>query len=173
VGAVPGPEGQDGARVRVVHAQGEGLRAEREGVVRRLLPDLDPRGRTARLLIALPDPFGVRGDAPRQPFLLGALVEVEIEALPLDDVLRVPRSALREGDGLWVVDAQGTLRVRQPEVVWRGAQEVALRGGVAAGERLITSGVAAPVDGMRVRVSGDPDPVTPDTSAPEQVEPAP
>ena len=121
----------------------------REGRVVQLLSDLDPVGRLARLLVEIDDPLGLKGDA--RPLLLGSYVEVEIAGQRLDDVVELPRVVLRADDKIWVVDKADKLAIRSVEVLYRMRDSVILRGGVAAGDSVVRSRLAAPVVGMSVR----------------------
>jgi hypothetical protein len=63
----------------------------------------------------------------------------------------LPRAALREGDVVHVVDAEDRLRLRAVEVLRRHRDEVVLTGGLAPGERVSLTPLAAPVEGMLVK----------------------
>lgn len=138
---------------------GEDGVAEREGSVLRVTGELDPKGQMARVIVRVPDPLGL--DAPGTPrLLLGAYVRVGIAGRALDDVFVVPRIALRQGGLLWVADGEDKLRIRETRAVWSNEREVYVRDGVKDGERVVTSRIAAPVEGMALRVDGDPAGVT-------------
>jgi len=88
------PNGQDdsGSPARIKYRQDYVV----EGRVVRLLPDLSNEGRMARLLLEVNDPLGLQEEDKKQPMLLiGEYVRVFIEGEELDDVYRIPRSALR------------------------------------------------------------------------------
>lgn len=152
-----------GSRALVWYELG-GQRVEREGYVERVLPNLDETGAMARVLVAIDDPVGLKQQKQTQkkgagasatpeivPILLNSYVNVEIDAPPLESAIEVPRLALRDGDQVFVVDREQKLRIREIEVAWRGASSVYVSGGLADGDRVIVSRVAAPVDGMAVR----------------------
>ena len=124
---------------------------ERSGRVLRLLPDLDPAGSMARLLVAIDDPLGLGSEDAGIPLLLGSYVEVDLEAAPLDDVIEVPRAAVREGERAFVMNAEDSLEVRDLDIAWGRRDSVLVRDGLAAGERLVTSRVPAPVPGLKLR----------------------
>ncbi len=90
------------------------------------------------------------------PLAVGLFVEAEILGREVRDVVVLPRSALRDGDQVFVVDAEGRLRFRDVAVRRRYGSDVVIGQGLASGERVCISSVAAPVDGMRVRVAGVP-----------------
>ena len=147
---IPGEPGAAGSKVRIIY----GGDSECSGTVRRLLGDLGTEGRMARVLVEVEDPLGLRPGSPKPaPLLLGQYVAVEIEGDALDEVFRIPRSALRDNGTVWVVDEQGMLHIRQVEAVWRDAHVVLIRDGFEPGERLIVSDISGPVEGMRVRVA--------------------
>lgn len=161
--AVPGYNSQTGSPVRVRTSQDGG--ALRDGVVLRLLGEVDPVGRMARLLVALPDPLGsAAGDGP-VPLLLGDWVEVEIAGRDAEEVYRIPRVALRRGEELHVFDADGLLDIRTADIAWREPEHVVLRTGLAPAERLVVSRIAAPVQGMPLRDAADTGIADPTTDA--------
>ena len=52
---------------------------------------------------------------------VGLFVEAEIDGLELDNVVVLPRSALRNGDSVLVVDPENIMRSRRVEVVAAGS----------------------------------------------------
>jgi hypothetical protein len=133
----------------------------RRGRIVRLLGDLDPVGRMARLLVAIDDPFGLRapgsngnrenGD-PGRRLLLGAYVRVEIEGREEEGLFKVPRVAIRKGDRIWLMGQDEHLTVQQVQVAWREKDAVFVRSGLKAGQRIITSAVGNPDRKPRLRV---------------------
>ena len=89
-----------------------------------------------------------------QCILLGSYTKVEIDAGKQDDVYIVPRSAIREGNRLWLVDADENLLFRQAEVIWRRSADMLVRCEVSPGEKLVISRLSSPLPGMKVRVNG-------------------
>ncbi|TVR04720.1 MAG: efflux RND transporter periplasmic adaptor subunit [Deltaproteobacteria bacterium] len=150
--SIPGvnaPEGE-GGDVLLRHGV-----EERRGRILRLLGEVDPAGRMARVLIAVEDPLHLaRAEGERRPLLLGAWVEVEMEATRSQPVVWLPREAVRDGSRMYVVEEGDRLGFRDVEFAWREADRVALHAGVAAGESVVVSRLPAPVAGMRVRPEG-------------------
>ncbi len=153
---VPGVNAAVGSAARVVQTVGAGT-VERAGTVVRLLSDLDPAGRMARVLVEIDDPLGLARPPEERglPMLLGASVQVEIDAGVLPSAFEVPRVALREGDVVWLVGADGRLAVRPVRVAWREREAVLVGEGLAAGDRVISSPVPSAVAGMALRVAAD------------------
>ncbi len=151
----PDDQGSAGSPAMIRQELGTGLYGEWSGAVVRLLADLEPKGRMARVLIEVPDPLKLdAANGRRLPLLLDAYVNVAIAGRPVRDVVAVPRTALREGHRLWIMNDRDALEIRDVQVI-RGNRETVLVGsGVRAGERLVISDLAAPVAGMALRIDG-------------------
>ena len=119
--------------------------AVREGTVIKLLADLEEKGRMARLLIEIKNPLD--GDLP---ILLGEYVRVDIAGRELKAVYVVPRTALREGSLVWIVNKESTLEIRKEDVLWRDENQVILRDEFADGDRMIVSDLNFAINGMDV-----------------------
>jgi hypothetical protein len=70
-------------------------------------------------------------------------------------VIEVPRRALRDNNRVWVVDRDGLLQVRRADVAWSVGQQLLLTandpGGLAPGDRIVTSRIDGLVPGTPVR----------------------
>ena len=147
---IPRQPGDEGARATVHTDSGNGDLA-REGVVVRLLPDLDLHGRLARVHVEVDDPLGLGGGTPALPLLIGSYVRVDIEGEEIEDAYLIPRKALREGSRIWLVDEDSRLAWRDVDIVGRGEDFVVVRDGLEPGMQLITSALPLAVPGMEVR----------------------
>jgi RND family efflux transporter MFP subunit len=147
--SIPANHRKAGSITRVIYHSS----AVRTGSVIKLLGDLEPKGRMARLLIAIKDPLGRNHPGShRLPLLIGEYVRVEIKGKPLNNVYRIPRTALRDGTHLWVVGPGEKLEIRKVETIWRDAEAVFLKTGIQPGDRLIISDLSTPIAGMSVNV---------------------
>lgn len=149
---IPGVNAEVGSRATVTQALGQDASVVRSATVHRLVGQLDPQTRTASLLLLIEDPAGDGG----LPLLPGAYVAVDIEGRAVEGAVAVPRSALYEGDSLWLVGEDERLERREVAIGFRGAERVYVTGGLSGGERVVTSAVSTPIPGMKVRVSGEP-----------------
>ena len=151
--SLPDGAGGLGSAATVIQRAGRERDTRRPGRVIRLLGDLDPVGRMARLLVEVADPLGNPAPtADAVPLLLGAHVAVEIEGPRLADVVAIPRIALREGNKVWI-EREGILAIEQASVVWSTEERVFVRGGLQPGDNVVVSRIAAPVAGMSLRPS--------------------
>ena len=150
---IPKKVGRKGAKVRVIYGSGPESIYEREGMVIKLLSDLEAEGRMARVLVSIKDPLDLRGQkTKRPPLLIGDYVRVEIEGHELKDVIKIPRTALRDNSNVWIASDDGHLLIRQVKVVWRYPEYVLLKDGFNENEQLIVSDLATPVEGMVVLI---------------------
>jgi hypothetical protein len=108
-------------------------------------------------LVSIDDPLGEEGDLP---LLLGSFVDVAITARPIEDAVRLPRAALRNGREVYVMNDQSLLEIREVEIAWTEPDVVLITGGLAPGERIVTSRIATPVPNMPLRTA-EPAPAAP------------
>lgn len=154
--AFPRAGNDEAFNVRVVQEVSADTRIELPGRMVRLLGDLDPVGRMARVLVEIEDPLGLkdRKNPDRLPLMLGAYVRVEMEGRRAEKVFRVPRTAIREGDQVWIANEEDRLEVRPVEVFWRGKDTVLIRNGLREGDRVIANSIPLPIPNMKLRVEG-------------------
>ena len=154
----PPPGSGEGPPVKVVQILGEGRRIERKGRVLRLLGDLEPQGRMARVLVAVDDPLllQTRTEGTRLPLLLGSYVRVEIQGKEVENVFALPRTALHGGDKVWIMDGRDRLEIRSVSVLFRERKRVLVDQGIREGERIVTSPIPIPVQGLKLREEREP-----------------
>ncbi len=149
----PDAEGQGGSEAVIRQELATGVQGEWTGRVVQLVGELDPRGRMARVLISVADPLCIdRGNGNGLPLLIDAYVNVAIEGRPAQDVIALPRTALREGRQAWVMNSSDELEIRELEIVWGNQDTVLVRRGIEDGERLVTTDISAPVAGTALRL---------------------
>jgi hypothetical protein len=125
----------------------------REGRVLKLMGDLEPNGRLARLLIEVEDPMDLKKrNGERSPMLLGDYVSVLIQGKTVEEVFVIDRSYLRDGDSILTVNNEDRLMIDEVEIVWQGEDDI-LATGITPGTMMVTSDLSAPVEGMKVRVA--------------------
>ncbi len=138
-----------GSPARIVQRAGQET-IERRGEVIRQLPDLDPGGAMARVLVRIENPLGKKGDLP---LLLGSFVDVATAAQPIDDAIRVPRVALRNGRNVYVMNEEDLLEIREVDIVWTEPDAVLVAGGLEPNERVVISRIPTPIPNMLLRTA--------------------
>ncbi|MGD9174163.1 MAG: efflux RND transporter periplasmic adaptor subunit [Desulfobacterales bacterium] len=147
---IPRQSTETGSKVRIFH-RNEYIHS---GTVIKLLGDLEQEGRMARVIIEVRDPLGLRRKEKKQlPLLIGEYVRLEISGRQLDNVYRIPRTALRDSNRIWVASSEDTLKIRDVDILWRDSDTVLFRDGLQPGDRLIVSELPTPVDGMAVQIA--------------------
>ncbi|MDJ0783059.1 MAG: efflux RND transporter periplasmic adaptor subunit [Desulfosarcinaceae bacterium] len=142
---IPRASSEKGAAAQVFYAAGHQVTA----TVVRLRGDLTAEGRMARVLLEVRDPLGLEPAHRNQaPLLIGEFVRVQIQGRQLQDVVTLPRTALHDGNTVWLATPEDTLSIRTVTPVWRDADQVVVQEGLADGDRLITTALPAPVEGM-------------------------
>lgn len=147
--AIPGINGSAGSSAVIVQDLGGGQTIVRSATVTQLAGQLDPQTRTAELYLAIENPLA--GDG--LPLLPGAFVKVDIEGLPVDGAIAVPRDALVDGGVLWTVSAEQTLQRRDVTVGWRDGSTAFVISGLDGGARVVTTPLSLPIEGAPVRAS--------------------
>ena len=115
--------------------------------------EIDPRTRMVHAVARVEDPYGRLGDDERPPLAVGLFVQAEIQGREIEDAVLLPRSALREGDRVLVVEDAIRLRFRDVDVRRIQGEEAVIAGGLVAGELVCLSPVPGAVDGMAVRIA--------------------
>ena len=125
-----------------------------QGRAVRLGGAVDSRSRLVSVVVEIPDPYERSGNRP--PLIEGMFVDVLFNADPPAGSVVIPRTALRPGDQVWVIDEQGKLRIRDVQVARAGVEQAIITDGLASGDRICTSNLQYVTDGMPVLVEGDP-----------------
>ena len=116
-----------------------------EGVV-------DEKSRVTYAVARIDDPYRLHSAGPALP--MGTFVSATIEGAAVSGIFRAPNSAVRGADQVLVVDDENTLHLRNVKIVRADSQFSYFRG-VTGGEKIVTSALEAPIDGMRVRITTD------------------
>lgn len=139
-----------------VHARIAGEAVTWPGRVVRSQGRLDERTRMMKVVVEVKRPY-----SRRPPLVPGLFVTVDIAGRTLSDAVVIPRSALHEGDTVWIVDDEARLRFRKVDVAIIQGAEAVVRSGLATGEELVLTPLKTVTDGMMVRT-------IPQSEAPEE-----
>ena len=144
---VPSRRGGTGSSAEVSASFG-GTRSIWQGQVTRMEAQVDQISRMVHVVIEVPKPYDTSADHPA--LLPGSFVDVRISGRTLNEVVSVPRYAVREGGQVWVF-ADGKLQIRDVSVLRAGRQQTLISSGLAEGDLVIISSLDAVTDGMTVR----------------------
>ena len=143
----------------------------RQGFLLRVLQELEDQGNLARVLVGINDPLerqtaSIETPAPR--LLLGSFLQADIQGRSLENVFVLEPRWLRENNTVWLMDAEQTLRIHPVEVLYRDDDAVVVTAGLNPGDRLVTSRLSTPAEGMLLRTDARTDTV--DNSGTDQEE---
>ena len=119
-----------------------------EGVV-------DEKSRVTYAVARIDDPYCLHREGI--PLPVGTFVTADISGRAMEDVIRVPRSALRAASQVLIVDDDNRIRIRGVDVIRADARYAYIGGGVEAGERIAVSAIETPLNGMFVRTTDRPE----------------
>jgi multidrug efflux pump subunit AcrA (membrane-fusion protein) len=82
----------------------------------------------------------------KPPLVVGLFVKADIEGRAVENVIRLPRSAIRDNNQLLVVDKEDRLRFRKVNILRIEYDDVLVSSGLTAGERVCISPLQVVVD---------------------------
>lgn len=144
--------GQRGSLAKV-ELQSGGRTFHWQGEVTRSLGEIDPRNRMARVVVTVKDPFAGNSEKATllNDLLPGMFVNVQIQGEELSDIVSVPRGAMHDNDTIWVIDDENRLHIREVEILRRERDEVLIRSGVDANEKIVLTNLSGAAEGMLLR----------------------
>lgn len=144
---------QPGSTVALYNNDAWGKGVHRLGRVERMIGSLDQQTRLARVLVVVDDPLGLKSDVP--PLILETLLEVEIAGKEIDNVVKLEREYVHDGDTVWVMK-DGELEIRATEIQFRDPEFAYISGGLETGEEVVTTTLATVANGVKLRRIDEP-----------------
>ncbi len=120
-----------------------------EGVVVRADGTYDARSRMQWVVAQVEDPYG-QSNPDTPPLKVGQYVTAELYGDLLENIFVIPRSAVRDGNEVLVVDAENKLRRRLVSIIWRQDEQCVVSEGLQAGDILCTTPMTFAADGTQV-----------------------
>ena len=121
-----------------------GQRLQWQGKIVRMEAEIDLSSRMVQLVARIPN------NDTTTPLTVGLFVDAEIEGLSAQNIVVLPRSALRNDNQVLVVDANDQLEFRAIESLRLYQDNVLVKGGLEAGERVCVSPLQTAIAGMVV-----------------------
>ncbi len=152
---IPTQRSSDGSSATVALRYGNNKKIW-PGMLDRALGEVDSRGRMLQVAVKVMDPYRLHEKNARPPYLeVGMFVDVEFVGPVLQDMVVVPRRALRDNRTVWVADSAGVLHIRSVEVARLAREQVVIGSGLETGDRVVLTTLSGVVDGMKLRVVGE------------------
>lgn len=115
-----------------------------EGVV-------DENSRVTYAVAQIDDPYQLHGDLA--PLPIGTFVSAAIAGREAEGILRIPRSLVRGSNQVVFLDDEDRLEIREVSIVRSDADYVYISTGAASGDRVVTTVIETPINGMQVRTT--------------------
>jgi hypothetical protein len=158
---LPGPaeltaSGQADGPIVELSAVQAGIEARWPARIVRTEGVVDEKNRVTYAVARVEDPYMMHSDSGAGSALpMGTFVAAEIQGLTVDNVIRVPRSALRGSNQLMFINDDNRLRIRTVDILRADVGYAYVQGGAVPGERISTTAIESPINGMLVRTSDD------------------
>ncbi|MCP5091021.1 MAG: hypothetical protein GY949_08885 [Gammaproteobacteria bacterium] len=140
-GSVDGPE-------IVLSAIQKGQAVEWPAKIVRTEGVVDEKSRVTYAVARVEDPYRLHAEGSALP--MGTFVSARISSIPVSDAFRVRNAAVRGADKVLFIDEGNTVSIRSIDIL-RTDSEFAYFRGAEVGERVITSALETPIEGMSVR----------------------
>jgi RND family efflux transporter MFP subunit len=111
---------------------------------------------TSRVIYAVAqviDPYGVLGQSHQQELKIGTFVNAEIQGLPAENVVVLPRYVLQPDNTVLIVNDDDELEILPVTVLRAEPKKVYISSGIKAGARVITTTLDAPVPGTKLAIN--------------------
>lgn len=147
-----------GSDVKVINASSWPKSQYRQGKLFRLVGALDAQTRLASVLVSVPDPLVRKTEMDTvPPLMLGTFVEVHIKAREIQDVIRLNRDHLRQGETVWVMK-EGKLNIREVDIIFEDAEYAYIKEGLSDDEQVVTTDLSTVVEGAGLRTEEEESP---------------
>ena len=118
------------------------------GKVEEILPDVQDKGLMAKLLVTVNNPL--QSDPP---LLVGDYAEITLKGKILEDIYKIPRSAVSDRGKIYLVDNENRLRIKEYSKMWEDEKYIYAKNTFPPQWKLAVSKIFAPSDGMEVKIS--------------------
>lgn len=118
--------------------------------------EVDSRSRVHYVVAQVDDPYRVLSSTAHQELRIGTFVNANIDGKMVNDIVAIPRDALHGANKLYLVDDNNKLHIQEISILRNDADFVYSHDNLSASHRLITTQMETPVEGMALRIVGEP-----------------
>lgn len=111
--------------------------------------NIDQATRMVHATTSLDKPYEPQNTSDGMPMAVGLYVDAHIQGRQVDQIISIPRSALRPGNRVFVIDNE-TLQVADVTVAHANEDKAYISNGLSAGAQIITSPIRNPIAGMAI-----------------------
>jgi len=139
----------------MLSAESTGLSGQWQAEIVRTEGVIDQQSRVIYAVAQVVDPYGVLGLSEQPELRMGTFVHAEIEGAWMENVVVLPRAALRDGNTVLVASPEKELEIRTVEIIRSEPQVIYVSGGLNNGEQVIISSIEAPIPGSKLVIAGE------------------
>lgn len=136
-------------------AEGTGLRGQWQAEIVRTEGVIDQNSRVIYAVAQVIDPYAVLGQSQQPELRMGTFVRAEIEGIWLENIVMLPRPALKEGNTVLVVSPENELEIRNVDIIRAEPRTIYVKGGLKDGELVVITAIEAPIPGTQLVISGE------------------
>lgn len=126
---------------------------------------LDEASRVIYGVVQVEDPYNLNGQTHEEPLRFGRFVQAQVEGQQVTGVMEVPTYAINPDGTVWTVADERKLQKREIEVIRTQANTSIVSEGLKEGDLVVLTQLKNALNGMKVRLEGDPLPEQMETSA--------
>lgn len=132
-----------------------------EGVV-------DSNSRVHYFVAQIVDPYSILSESKHDEIRIGTFVNAQVTGKTVENVTAIPLSAVYSGDTVYLVDNENRLYFQEINILRSDANFAYSTNDFPKDKRLITTKLATPVQGMKLRIEGEAEQVIKDKKMTEQ-----
>lgn len=126
----------------------------RIGYLAKQIGALDDQTRLARVLVSINDPLAREDTTNTQrELIIGGFVEAEVQAIKIEDVVRLNRDYLRANQNVWV-NENGELSIREVDIILTDSEYAYISSGLREGEKVVITNLSTVSEGVKLRTEG-------------------
>lgn len=126
---------------------------------------LDEASRVIYGVVQIDDPYNLSGQTHKKPLRFGRFVQAQVEGQQVTGVTEVPTYAINPDGSVWTVSDDRQLQKKQITVIRTQANTSVIEAGLTNGDLVVLTQLKNALNGMKVRLEGDPLPEQMESSA--------
>ncbi len=141
---------------------------EWSGRIVRTEGEIDRKTRVVYAVLRVDNPYSRGADPDRPPLAVGMFVKADILGKVIENVVVLPRAAMRGNNQVLIIDDEQRLRFRVVEILRADREQIIVQSGLSVGDWVNISALDVAVDGMKVRMMKNEEPETSHQNPPVQ-----
>ena len=145
-----------GSQVKLFSENVWGKDVYRTGEVIRIGADLQDSGYMSKVIVRIDDPLSLKKENKGLPkLIIGMYLNAQITGKTIEKCIKIPRTALKENDTIYFTGDDMKMMIDTPEVLFKGRNDVIIKGEKFDGMLLVVSTVPSPAEGIPLKILSD------------------